>query len=70
MEVAPGRHRLAGYGSDNGAVTLDVQADRVYFVQHTVTGHWREGSAHSFFELIDEARARAALATTVKGDSV
>lgn len=66
LEVAPGRHRLAGYASDNGAIALDVQADRVYFVQHTVAGNWREASAQSFFELIDEARARAAMAGSVE----
>jgi hypothetical protein len=65
LEVAPGRHRLSGYAGDNGAITLDTQADRVYFVQHSVSGSWRAQSPHSFFTIIDEARARAAMAGAV-----
>jgi hypothetical protein len=62
LEVAPGRHRIGGYGQDTGAITLDVQPDRVYFVQHSVAGSWRAQSPHSFFTVIDERRARAAMA--------
>jgi hypothetical protein len=65
LEVAPGRHRLSGYGHDNGAITLDVQADRIYFVQHSVSGSWRATSPHSFFTVINEARARAAMAGAI-----
>jgi hypothetical protein len=61
LEVTPGRHRLSGYGEDNGAIALDVQADRIYFVRHTVAGSWRATNPQSFFQLIDEQRARAAL---------
>src|SRR5688572_26823974 len=38
LELTPGRHRIGGYTHDTGAITLDVQADRVYFVQHSVSG--------------------------------
>ena len=62
LEVPPGRHRLGGYGHDTGAINLDVQSDRVYFVQHSVSGSWRAQSGHSFFTVIDENRARAAMA--------
>ena len=62
VEVAPGRHVISGYAQDNGAITLDVQADRVYFVRQTVSGSWRATNPHSFFSIIDEARARAAMA--------
>jgi hypothetical protein len=62
LEVPAGRHRITGYGHDNGAITLQTQADRVYFVQQQVGGNWRANSPHSFFHLIDEARARAAMA--------
>jgi hypothetical protein len=65
LEVAPGRHRITGYGQDNGAITLDVQADRVYFVRHTVSGSWRATNPHSHFSVIDEAQARAAMAGAV-----
>src|SRR5688572_4208762 len=37
LEVPAGRHRLSGYAQDSGALTVDVQADRVYFIQHTVS---------------------------------
>jgi hypothetical protein len=65
LELAPGRHRLSGYGHDIGAITLDVQADRVYFVQHSVSGSARAPSPHSFFTVINEARARAAMAGAI-----
>jgi hypothetical protein len=64
LELDPGRHRLSGYASDNGAINLDVKADRIYFVQHTVSGSWRAVNPHSFFRLIDESRARSAIAGT------
>jgi hypothetical protein len=65
LEVTPGRHRIEGYGQDNGAINLDVQADRIYFIQHTVSGSWRETNPKSFFRVMDEARARAALVGAV-----
>lgn len=61
LEVTPGRHRISGYGQDNGSIALDVQADRVYFVQHSVSGSWRATNPHSFFRVIDENTARAAM---------
>jgi len=42
-----------------------VQPDRIYFVQHTVSGSWRATNPHSFFSMMNEARARAALATSI-----
>ena len=41
LELPAGRHQLRGYGQDPGTLTLDLQADRVYFIQHTVAGSWR-----------------------------
>ena len=38
---------------------------RIYFVQHTVSGSWRATNPHSFFSMMDEARARAALASAI-----
>lgn len=67
LEVPPGRHRITGYAQDNGAITLDTQADRVYFVQHTVSGSWRATSPTSFFHVMDETRARAAMAGATRG---
>lgn len=62
LEVPAGRHSLSGYGQDNGAITLDVQSDRIYFVSLTVSGSWRAQSPHSFFSVTTESRARAAMA--------
>ena len=67
LELSPGRHVISGYAQDNGAIALNVQADRVYFVQHTVSGSWRATSPHSFFSMMDESRARAAMATAWRG---
>lgn len=59
LEIPAGRHRLSGYAVDSGAINLEVQPDRVYFVQQTVAGSWRSPSSMtSFFRLIDEQRAR------------
>ena len=67
LEVPAGRHRLTGYGHDNGAITLETQVGRIYFVQQRVGGDWRANSPHSFFSVIDEARARAAMAGAERG---
>jgi hypothetical protein len=61
LELPPGRHVISGYAQDNGAITVDVQADRVYFVQHSVSGSWRATSPHSFYTVNTEARGRAAM---------
>lgn len=61
-EVPAGRHRISGYSSDNGAITIDVQADRLYFIQQSVSGGPRAPNPHSFFRVIDETRGRAAVA--------
>ena len=66
LEVTPGRHQISGYGQDNGSIALDVQADRIYFVQHSVSGSWRATNPHSFFRVIDENTARAAMAGAQK----
>ena len=64
LEVAPGRHRFTGYAQDNASLTLDVQADRIYFVQQIVTGAARE-SPHSIYQLIPEGEGRAAIARSI-----
>jgi hypothetical protein len=66
LEVPAGRHRLSGYGGDTGGITLDVQPDRVYFVQQSVAGSWRSPSSlSSFFTQVDEQRGRTLLARTL-----
>jgi hypothetical protein len=66
VEVPAGRHLISGYASDNGSLRVDVQADRIYFVQHSVAGSWRTPNPISFFRIIDEARARAAMVGALK----
>jgi len=62
VEVPAGRHRLSGYGVDGGNISIDVQADRVYFIQQYVTGIRRSPtSLSSSYKVIDEARARATM---------
>ena len=62
LEVTPGTHRISGHFQDTGAITLNVAADQVYFVQHSVSGSWRATSPQSFFTVLDDSRGRAALA--------
>ena len=62
FEVPPGRHRISGYGADSGSITLDVQADRMYFVQQTVSGSWRATNPMSLFSVISESAGRSAVA--------
>lgn len=60
-ELPPGRHRIAGYASDHGTITVDVQPDRMYFVQQVVRGGGRAATAHSTFHVMDERQGRAAV---------
>ena len=36
-EVAPGAHRISGYASDSGNISVKAEADRIYFVQQWVS---------------------------------
>src|SRR5436853_196011 len=42
LEVPAGRHRFTGDGIDQGTITLDTQADRVYFVEMRAYGIGRD----------------------------
>ena len=46
-EVAPGSHRVAGFGAPSDAVTLSTAAGRIYFVEHTVIGDPDDGGVQS-----------------------
>ena len=63
-EVAPGRHQIAGFGPDNGTITLDVQPDRTYYVQQVVRGGPRANSPYSTFIILNEGQGRAFVSTT------
>jgi hypothetical protein len=36
-EVAPGSHRIAGYASDSGNISVNAEAGRIYFIQQWVS---------------------------------
>lgn len=58
--VAPGRHQIRGFAGDSGSMTLDVAADRMYFVQQSYTRGF-SGFGQSFFRPIPEPYGRGAV---------
>lgn len=54
--VAPGRHRIAGFAGDGGVITLDAGADRIHFIQHSVSNMF--GRVHSTFQPVPEYHGR------------
>lgn len=46
-EVTPGTQRIQGYGPYNTSVTVQAEAGKVYFVQHTVVGDPDDGGVSS-----------------------
>ncbi len=61
-EVTPGSHRIAGYAPSNASITLQTEAGKVYFVQHTVFGDLRAGPLVSFLQHIHERDGRVLVA--------
>jgi len=57
-EIAPGRHRVAGFAGQSGQVELDAEAGRIYFVEHTVHGSLRSGVKSTALRRIDEKRGQ------------
>lgn len=57
-ELAPGAHRINGYGVDTGSIRLDLQPGRVYFIRHSVVGTFRAPSPHSVFQILNDAQGR------------
>jgi hypothetical protein len=64
IEVPPGRHRLSGYAFDQGNITLDTQANGVYYIEHHVLGLYNRSQifSSSEFEPVNDARAREVIA--------
>lgn len=58
LEVAPGAQRIEGAGASTAAVTINAEAGRIYFVEHTVLGTTREGLLSMWLRQIDAARGR------------
>lgn len=63
--VAPGRHHIRGFAGDAGSYTMDVGADRIYFVQQWVTPLLPIGIMQSHFQLVPEPNGRAAVLRSV-----
>ena len=59
-EVPPGEHRIAGMFADNGRITLQTQADRIYYVQQWTRPFLQY--AMSYFRPVEEQQARAVIA--------
>ena len=55
--VDPGRHQIRGYAGDNGSITLDVEANRMYFIRQSVSRFFH-GFAQSFFQPVPEPYGR------------
>jgi hypothetical protein len=56
-EVEPGRHRIAGFAVDNGSITLQVDAGKLYFVQQSLRP-WISYPM-SYFQLVPEPQGRS-----------
>jgi hypothetical protein len=54
--VMPGRHRIAGFASDGGVLMLNAEADRIHFIQHSVTAMF--GRVQSTFQPVPEHHGR------------
>ena len=61
-EVAPGTHRVAGFGVGTELVTLTTEPGKLYFLQHTVLGHWRSGPQLTRLQRISDQDGRAQVA--------
>ena len=58
--VPPGRHQIRGFAGDAGSMTIDVAADRMYFLQQSYTRGFT-GFGQSFFRPIPEPYGRGAV---------
>ncbi len=59
LELAPGRHLIAGFAGDGGRFGFDTQPGRLYFIRQSVS---RFGPFHqSYFALVGELEGREAV---------
>jgi hypothetical protein len=56
-EVEPGRHRIAGFAGDSGALSLQTEPDRIYYVQQRVLPFRPFTTSH--FEFVNEHAGRS-----------
>ena len=59
FEMAPGRHRLAGFSGDIGHFEFDVQAGNLYFIRHSITRIG--GFDRSYFQMVPADYGRQAV---------
>jgi hypothetical protein len=59
FELAPGRHRLAGFAGDLGRFDFTVDAAGIYFIRHSVSQF--RGIDHSYFQWVAPDFGRAAV---------
>ena len=64
-EVEPGAHRVASYGWGTAEVNLNTEPGRIYFVRHTVLGHWRSGPQQSWLQPLGDQDGRTLVAQSV-----
>ncbi len=60
LELEPGPHRIAGFAGDAGAITIDIGAGQIRFVQQTVIQTFI-GPARSHFRVVDPNYGRQAV---------
>ena len=60
--VPAGRHTISGFGSDSGAITVQAEPGRIYFIQQSVMGTRMPGSN---FSAVSEAAGRAVVQRSV-----
>ena len=60
--VPAGRHTIAGFGQDNGTITVTVEQGKIYFVQQRVT-HF--AVTNSNLSVVSESQGRAAVLRSV-----
>lgn len=60
--VPAGKHTIKGFGGDSGAITVEVEAGKIYFVQQSVAGTRVPASN---FQTIGEAAGRGVVSRSV-----
>lgn len=56
--VEPGTHRIEGFGPHTAAVTVQAEAGKIYYIEHTASGSVRAGLQWMSLQRIDENRGR------------
>lgn len=57
LVVPAGKHQIAGFAGDNGRISLQAEAGKLYFINQTTWGY--SSLAGSTFQLVDAGYGRA-----------